>query len=375
VRNLLKLLAAAALASCLCAPAALAQTLVWDPSPGPAVTGYTLHVGYASGVYEYGIDVGPGTSLPLPPLAAGRTHYFAVSAYDASGRYSAYSNEVVLSRQDAERVPLAAAFTAEPVTGTAPLTVRFVPSASGAIASFRWDFGDGSGGVSDSSMPLTAIAHTYDHAGTYPVTFTVAGPAGQRSSESPTPIRVLGDGSDDCPCSLWESGVPTVADDGSSTPITVGLRFATARNGIITAIRFYRSPANVGPHLGELWTTTGGHLGAVVFAQGTPPGWQEARFATPIPVVAGEVYVATYHAPNGHVARSNGTFLKGVAKGPLLAPAHRISAPNGAFAHGPPSTFPRDGDKQANFWVDVVFVPASATSDRAALPASPRLVQ
>ncbi len=81
----MRALAATALAAWLSVSLAGAQTLVWDPSPGTGVTGYTLHVGYASGIYDYSIDVGPGTSRPLPPLAAGRTHYFAVSAYDADG--------------------------------------------------------------------------------------------------------------------------------------------------------------------------------------------------------------------------------------------------------------------------------------------------
>lgn len=372
--------AAAAIAASLVAHGVQAQTLAWDPSAG--ATGYSLHVGYSSRSYEYVIDAGPGTSLPLPPLAAGRTHYFAVSAYDTGGRRSEFSNEVVLTSAQAAGVALNGAFTASPTSGTAPLTVRFTPTASGAISWYRFDFGDGGGGLTQSTLPMSPIAHTYVQSGSYPVTFTVAGPAGQRTVQGTVPIQVQGSGggggggggSDGCPCTLWESDVPPVADDGRTEPITVGVRFAPTRDGHVTAIRFYRSPANVGPHVGQLWTATGGHLGAIAFDDGAPPGWQEARFPVPIPVAAGEHYVATYHAPHGHVARSNGAFLKDVANGPLVAPAHRAAAPNGAFAHGAVPTFPRLADKQTNYWVDVVFVPSSATSDSTGLPAPPRLV-
>jgi PKD repeat protein len=374
VRRALKVVAAA-MAAGFTAPNLAAQSLAWDPSAG--ATGYSLHVGYSSRTYEYAVDAGASTSLPLPPLAAGRTHYFAVSAYDDSGRRSGFSNEVVFSAADAERVALNASFTASPVSGTAPLSVRFTPTASGAISWYRFDFGDGSGGLTQSALPMSPIAHVYHLGGSYPITFTVSGPAGQRTVHGAAPIQVQGaggGGGDGCPCSMWESGVPAVEDDGSTEPVTVGMRFAATRDGHVTAIRFYRGPANAGPHLGQLWTETGGHLGAVAFDESAPPGWQEARFPVPVPVVAGEHYVATYHAPHGHVARSNGTFLKDVANGPLVAPAHRTSAPNGVFARGAVPMFPRLADKQTNFWVDVVFVPSSATSDSSAQPASPRLV-
>lgn len=170
---------------------AMAVTLVWDPSPSTAVTHYRLHVGYASGVYDYSLEAGPGRQCALPPLAAGRAHYFAVTAHDVSGGRSGFSNEVALAGQSADAMPLAAGFTAWPVIGVAPLAVRFTPFAVGALSAYRWNLGDGAEVVADAAMPLPDVVHTYTRAGTYTVTFTIAGPAGEHARRRVAAVRVL----------------------------------------------------------------------------------------------------------------------------------------------------------------------------------------
>lgn len=75
-----------------------------------------------------------------------------------------------------------AAFTAEcidgvlyetsPITGLAPLTVKFYDRSTGKITEWRWNFGDG--GKSTQQAP----SHTYTSAGKYTVTLTVDGPGG-----------------------------------------------------------------------------------------------------------------------------------------------------------------------------------------------------
>ncbi|MGE3174807.1 MAG: PKD domain-containing protein [Planctomycetota bacterium] len=66
----------------------------------------------------------------------------------------------------------AAAFTASRTSGPAPLPVAFQSQATGAIGSFRWDFGDG--GSSSAGNP----AHVYVQDGVYTVSLTVTGPGG-----------------------------------------------------------------------------------------------------------------------------------------------------------------------------------------------------
>ena len=80
-----------------CALAFAAQagqvTLAWDASSGSSVTGYYIHYGTASGNYPSRVNAGNLLSYPVNNLAAGQTYYFVVTAYNASGAESSYSNE------------------------------------------------------------------------------------------------------------------------------------------------------------------------------------------------------------------------------------------------------------------------------------------
>jgi len=69
-------------------------TLIWDANTEPDLEGYKLYYGYASREYSYSIDVGNLTSYTVADLEAGETYYFTVTAYNASGYESDYSDEV-----------------------------------------------------------------------------------------------------------------------------------------------------------------------------------------------------------------------------------------------------------------------------------------
>jgi PKD repeat protein len=70
--------------------------------------------------------------------------------------------------------PPVAVFTASVVTGNAPLTVQFNNQSYGTIASYQWNFGDGT--TSTDPNP----SHSFNAPGLYPVTLTVTGPGGQQ---------------------------------------------------------------------------------------------------------------------------------------------------------------------------------------------------
>jgi PKD repeat protein len=78
----------------------------------------------------------------------------------------------------------AASFTAEPVAGEMPLSVRFVDGSIGEVRAWRWDFGDGS--TSTERSPV----HTYVAVGTWSVTLEVVGPGGSSTLEKPGLITV-----------------------------------------------------------------------------------------------------------------------------------------------------------------------------------------
>lgn len=60
-----------------------------------------------------------------------------------------------------------AKFSADPIYGTAPLTVQFTDKSTGYPGTWLWDFGDGS--TSTQRNP----SHTYQYAGAYDVVLTV----------------------------------------------------------------------------------------------------------------------------------------------------------------------------------------------------------
>ncbi len=69
-----------------------------------------------------------------------------------------------------------AMFTANPVTGPAPLQVTLTDQSLGNITSWAWDFGDGTG------LQQQHAVNTYATPGTYIVSLTVSGPNGPDSS-------------------------------------------------------------------------------------------------------------------------------------------------------------------------------------------------
>lgn len=78
----------------LSAPAMAADvTLQWDPNSETDLAGYKIYYGTASGVYGPPIVVGVQTTFTVAGLPPG-TYFFAVTAYNASGLESGYSNEV-----------------------------------------------------------------------------------------------------------------------------------------------------------------------------------------------------------------------------------------------------------------------------------------
>lgn len=68
-------------------------TLAWDRSPDSSVAGYRIYYGAASGNYTNSIVVGNVTTNAVQGLTSGVTYFFAVTAYDASGLESSFSNE------------------------------------------------------------------------------------------------------------------------------------------------------------------------------------------------------------------------------------------------------------------------------------------
>src|SRR5438105_15713945 len=180
--------------------------------------------------------------------------------------------------------------------------------------------------------------------------------------------------SEGCPCSIWDpaSAAPATADTGDASALELGVKFRSDVNGFITGLRFYKSAANTGAHVANLWASDGTLLASAAFTPETGSGWQQVSFATPVAITANTVYVASYYAPHGNYALSRPYFTQSYDNAPLHAIADGTSGPNGVYFY-PGNGFPTSTYQQSNYWVDVVFTaPASgAGSIPTALTATP----
>ena len=152
----------------------------WDYTTTGAA-GFVLYCGPSSRNYPTRVDVGNTDTYTIGTLAEGATSFCAVTAYDPAKVESDYSTELSVY------VPAAAPvvdFSASPASGTAPLSVVFANSTTGAVTSWVWDFGDNT--TSTAQNPT----HIYSTPGSYKPVLTATGPGGSASKTAATAISV-----------------------------------------------------------------------------------------------------------------------------------------------------------------------------------------
>jgi hypothetical protein len=159
-----------------------------------------------------------------------------------------------------------------------------------------------------------------------------------------------------CPCTLFDPGVtPSPPYEADLEPVEIGVRFFSDSSGYVSAVRFYKHTQNDGVHTGSLWSAGGDRLATGTFTGETSSGWQQLDFASPVPVTAGAVYVASYHTTTGYAQDPLAFSGSGIDRAPLHAPADGVGGGNGVYAYGA-SQFPQNSYQGSNYWVDVVFV-------------------
>jgi methionine-rich copper-binding protein CopC len=157
-----------------------------------------------------------------------------------------------------------------------------------------------------------------------------------------------------CPCTIFsDSTVPAIVTANDPNSVELGVKFTADTDGIVTGVRFYKGPQNIGSHTGTLWSATGTQLATATFSNESSTGWQTVSFATPVTVTAGTTYIASYHTTVGYYSVTmNAYSSSGVDNFPLHVPANGSLYTYGGGA--PNSTSASD------YGVDVVFtVPAS----------------
>jgi hypothetical protein len=159
------------------------------------------------------------------------------------------------------------------------------------------------------------------------------------------------------PSTIWpNTALPSLVDVHDDQSVELGVKFRSDLAGSITGVRFYKSSANTGTHVGSLWTSTGTLLASATFTGETDSGWQQVLFTTPVAITPNTVYVASYHANNGHYSADDYYFSdQGKDNYPLHALTDGESGGDGVYNYGTISVFPEDTWHAANYWVDVVF--------------------
>lgn len=155
---------------------------------------------------------------------------------------------------------------------------------------------------------------------------------------------------------LFDLTAPANPDAGDGSALELGVKFKADVDGYVNGVRFYKSAANIGTHVGSLWASNGLLLGRATFTNESPSGWQSVTFDPPVEVTAGTTYTASYHAPNGHYAASGAVFNSPVTNPPLRALVN-ASDPNGVYGYSSVPTRPNNDWNATNYWVDVMFLP------------------
>lgn len=168
--------------------------------------------------------------------------------------------------------------------------------------------------------------------------------------------------------SIWApSALPDTVTVSDANAVELGMKFRSDVTGMVTGMRFYKGPQNTGIHLGHLWSSNGTLLAKLTFQNETPSGWQQALFATPVSIQANMTYVVSYYAPAGFYSANDNFFTAALNTPPLHALQSGADGPNGVYVYGA-SAFPGQSWNDSNYWVDVLFVPSTATAP--SVPAS-----
>jgi hypothetical protein len=145
--------------------------------------------------------------------------------------------------------------------------------------------------------------------------------------------------------------------DSDTNSVELGTTFTASVPGEVVGVRYYKTAENTGPHVGNLWNSSGKRLATANFSSESASGWQSVLFSKPVTVAAGQRYVASYHAPKGRYSTTVG-FVPPVSASKYLS----TPAVSGVYSYGNTSSFPTKTWQSSGYWADVLFVPAKGAS-------------
>ncbi len=276
------------------------------------------------------VDLTPLTVTSWNPLAG-------ASSVAPTAAVSAVLSKAVTGASLALTGPGGAAVAGSASYDSSTRTVTFTPSAPLA-----------------SSTTYTMTASAPSLTGPASATFTTAAPPQQ-----PGTLTV----------SFYDdTAVPGILEAADDVPVTLGVRFASASNGYVSAIRFYKGPNNTGTHVGTLWSVVGQQvLAQATFTSESTTGWQTVTFAQPVRILKDTEYIASYSTTVGRYSATLNAFSgTGLQRAPL-----RTASDSGAYTYA--SGYP-GSTSSTSYMVDVVFTadaPALVVTNQNPEPGAP----
>ncbi|MEZ5966822.1 MAG: DUF6605 domain-containing protein [Planctomycetota bacterium] len=159
-----------------------------------------------------------------------------------------------------------------------------------------------------------------------------------------------------CPCTVFPANVAAPGPlNNDQSPLEVGMKFRADRNGLITALRYFKFPGTTGIHTGNLWTALGVNLARAQFTNETASGWQEILLDVPVAISANTTYVVSYFSASGDYVSTLNGLAQQVGTGFVRGLADGVDGGNGVFAYANAPTFPTQSFMASNYYADVVF--------------------
>ncbi|MCP1662319.1 MAG: PKD domain-containing protein [Methanocalculus sp. MSAO_Arc1] len=146
---------------------------------GPVLAGADYPVTWKAGQVLYLYNTPSGPKITIDRLTAAEGTGFPAGdlelvIIDTNAEVRVFGSTLAMAGSGpGPDEPPVAGFTADPNSGTAPLTIQFTDTSTGVIDSWNWDFGDGS-----PESPAENPSHTFADPGTYTVTLTVSNSGG-----------------------------------------------------------------------------------------------------------------------------------------------------------------------------------------------------
>ncbi|MFF2271652.1 DUF4082 domain-containing protein [Agromyces sp. NPDC058136] len=148
---------------------------------------------------------------------------------------------------------------------------------------------------------------------------------------------------------FFGSATPTNTSWDDAGTVQLGLRFRSSAAVTVSGIRFYKVSGDAATHQVFLWgADTSAPVATATSSGESASGWQTVLFASPVQLVPGTEYRASFLTTRGRYAADVGTLDDPIQVGPLST-----IADGGTYTYGgaiyPAAVAPH------NFWVDIVL--------------------